>query len=115
MPRLNRSIARTLEKLKPYDGDEDFMRRLYAKDSPIEGMSCMRIASDISELKDAGMLKVNEFNGRADAFVLTSDGREYRWNRGMEIARAVLKGLIQIASGMGGGLIVWLLTRMFPA
>lgn len=42
LPKLTKSLARTLDALKPYEGDEAFMRKVNDGESPIDGTSVRR-------------------------------------------------------------------------
>ena len=109
--RLSRSLAKTLAAIKPYDGDEEFMRELLSQRSPIEGYSPKRLVHDIGELQDKGMLRIFVFNGKPDSFDLTSEGRDYRRNRMVDVAKIVGKQAFQLLVGASGGLVVLLVGR----
>ena len=112
MPKLSHSLLETLDAIKPYDGADGFMPLLYAQKSPIEGLSARRLAHDIAELRDAGMLELFIHNGVADSFDLTAAGRDYRRNRSLEIMKAVGKFVTQAIAGASGGLVVFIAGKL---
>ena len=112
--RLNPSLARTLRALREFDGDERFAAALLEKRSPVQGLSPERLVSDIAELRDAGMVRTFEFQGRLNAVYLTSSGRDYLPNRLHDAAVFVGRSLFQLICGAAGGLVVWLLTKLVP-
>ena len=112
--RLSHSLASTLRKLSKYDMDEGFGVMINAGKSPIEDLPPKRVISDIAELRDAGMLKIFEYpKGHFDSFTLTSRGRDYQWDRLVEVSTAVARSAFQFLCGAAGGLVVWALTRAF--
>lgn len=113
MARLNPSLRKTLRALRGFDGSEEFVAAINRGESPVNGVSLERLASDIDELEDAGMVKTFQDRDRLEHFFLTSSGRDYTSNRLHEVAVAVLRSLFQLLCGAAGGLVVWVLTRRF--
>lgn len=111
MPRLTRSLRKALRAIAPYDGDENFMPTLASGVSPIEGYPARRLAHDIGELRDLGMLTVVKRNGEVDSFDLTAAGRDYRSNRALDALKVVCRYLFQLLVGASGGLVVLLASR----
>lgn len=112
MEKLTRSLAVTLEAIRGYEHDESFMRRLYAGESPVEGMHPKRLVGDISELRDLGYLKVFVYNGVADSFSLTALGRDYRRNRALDALRVAGRYAFQLLVGASGGAAALLLDKL---
>ncbi|TXF39048.1 hypothetical protein E4J93_00940 [Collinsella sp. BA40] len=110
MPHVNRSLVKTLRKLHPFDGTEDFMPRVYAQESPVEGLACKRLLNDMADLERLGMIRVFRHDGRIQWFTITSDGRDYYWNRAYELACAMGRGLGQLFIGAFGGMLAALIT-----
>lgn len=109
--RLNPSLARTLRAIREFDGDEEFANAFNDSDtSPISGMDMDRLASDLDELEEAGMIRVLFSGDRLSRVYLTSSGRDYLPNRVHDVAITVVKYLFQLLCGAAGGLVVWLLT-----
>lgn len=115
MTKLTPSLAATLDALQPFDGDEEFMVKIYAGESPIEGYSARRLVHDVAELQRAGMLEVFEYDGKADSFDLTAEGRDYRHNRRVAVLMAVGRHVFELVMGATGGLVVWALTQLASA
>lgn len=112
MPKLTKSLAETLDALRPFEGDEAFMQKVYEAESPIDGMSARRLVTDIGELQTLGYLKVFQYAGKADSFDLTSLGRDYRRNRIEEVAKTVGRYAFQFLVGASGGAVVLLLGKL---
>lgn len=112
MAKLTWSLERTLEAIKPFDGEPSFMTDIVNEKSPIPGYSARRLAHDVSELQRRGMLEVFMYAGKPECFDLTAEGRDYRHNRIVSIAAAVGKGVLELLIGASGGAVVWLLTRL---
>ena len=115
MKPLTRSLAKTLKAIKPYDGDEAFMSELYEKHSPIDGFTPRHLLHDIADLEKAGMLTTFKYDGVVECFDLTADGRDYRWNRNVELLKSAIKYASNLLVGASGGLVVWLLTALLSA
>lgn len=111
MPKLTKSLARTLDALKPYEGDEAFMRKVNDGESPIDGTSARRLVVEMGELQTLGYIKVFQYAGKADSFDLTSQGRDYRRNRICDIARTASRYALQLLVGASGGLVVLLVGK----
>lgn len=112
MPKLTKSLAETLDALRPFDGDEAFMQKINEAESPIAGMSARRLVADMGELQTLGYLKVFQYAGKADSFDLTSLGRDYRRNRIEEIAKTAGRYVFQLLVGASGGAVVLLLGKL---
>lgn len=109
--RLNPSLARTLRAIRKFDGDEEFANAFNDSDtSPISWMPMDRLASDLDELEEAGMVRVLFSGDRLSRVYLTSSGRDYLPNRVRDVAMTVGKYLFQLLCGATGGLVVWFLT-----
>lgn len=111
--RLNPSLRKTLRALREYDGSEEFAAALLERRSLIPGISPERLVADIAELRDAGMVRVFEYQGKLNAVYLTSSGRDYLPNRLYDAAALIGKSLFQLLCGAAGGLVVWLLGHRF--
>ena len=112
MPKISHSLVKTLDAIRPYDGDADFMSALVSEKSPIDGYSPKRLVHDIGELQEAGMLKVFIYNGVPDSFDLTAAGRDYHRNRAVEVASAIGGVALQMLVGASGGLVVFALGKV---
>lgn len=112
MEKLTRSLARTLAAIRPYEGDEDFMRKILAKESPIDGYPVRRLAEEVGELQRLGYVDVEVYYGRPIAFDLTSKGRDYRRNRVLGVAKTAMSHVFQLLMGASGGLVVFILGRL---
>lgn len=113
MARLNPSLRKTLLALREFDGSQVFVAAINRGESPVDGVTLERLASDIDELEDAGMVKTFQGDGELEHFFLTSSGRDYLSNRLHEVLIAVCRSLFQLLCGAVGGLVVWVLTRQF--
>lgn len=113
MARLNPSLRKTLLALREFDGSQRFVTAINRGESPVEGVTLERLASDIDELEDVGMVKTFQGDGELEHFFLTSSGRDYLSNRLHEVVMAVCRSLFQLLCGAAGGLVVWVLTRRF--
>lgn len=115
MTKLTPSLAKTLDAIKPFDGDEAFMGSLLDRESPIAGYSARRLLHDIAELERQGMLEVFVYEGKPDCFDLTAEGRDYRRNRRVAVLMAAGRHVFELVMGACGGLVVWALTQLATA
>ena len=113
MARLNPSLRKTLLALREFDGSQVFVAAINRGESPVDGVTLERLASDIDELEDAGMVRTFQGDGELEHFFLTSSGRDYLSNRLHEVLIAVCRSLFQLLCGAVGGPVVWVLTRQF--
>lgn len=105
--RLTHSLEVTLRKIAPHEMDLEFGRELGSGRCPIEGMSGLRLVRDIGELRDKGMLKAEK--GEPLVFTLTTEGRDYFWNRRRKVVKKIVRSLFQLLCGAAGGAVVWVL------
>lgn len=112
MEKLTKSLAETLDAIKPFDGDEAFMKELVGQRSPLPGYTPNRLLHDIAELEQHGMLKVFVYRKVPSCFDLTSAGRDYRRNHALEVAKSVGRYTFQLLVGASGGVVVLLASKL---
>lgn len=112
MEKLTKSLAETLDAIKPFEGDEAFMKELVEQRSPLPGYTPSRLLGDIAELEQHGMLKVFVYHKVPNCFDLTSSGRDYRRNRALDVAKAIGRYAFQLLVGASGGLVVLVVGRL---
>lgn len=106
--RLNREQKRVLELIKPFDRSTELYESLYRVG--FGGLPEGRVFSVIDELEDLNYLTVLRSDGCALGVALHSAAFCYRSEY---IANVVMPVAMSMASGASGGLVVWLLAKLF--
>ena len=110
--RLNHEQKRILDLIKANDGYHRFFAELETEYA-FEGLSYERVIPVVTELQDLGYLKIIEDdNGLPVGLGLSSWAYCYGWEYFINL---VLPTILSVLSGVSGGLVVWLLTRLFAA
>ena len=114
--RLNRRQRVVLERLKSFDGDPELIDKVASGSADVLGMDPGALQVAIRELGDIGYLTVlyRGAPSREDRAVvgakLHSVAFCYRWEYFVNL---VLPAGAQFLGGISGGLVVWMLTKVF--
>lgn len=111
MERLNKELEELLEKLKPYEFDQEFFKTEHE-----ELGDGRKAIMGIVELQERGLLHWKDFEKEDGStgthFYLTSDGRNYRDLIRRERTSRIFDTVRSLAVGASGGLVVYLLSLL---
>lgn len=106
--RLNPRQKEVLELVKPFDGNEEFFPKVRA--GQIGNIAFEQLVPILGELQDCGYLTIIVVDGEPRYIALSSWAFCYRHEYLVNVA---LPALVNGLAGVSGGLVVWLLTRLF--
>ena len=111
--RLNAELKDMLEKLEPYQFDEDFMFDLEENAQSLFHMHPMQVTNDIRELEHAGYVRVYRGDNFTKMhFAITSDGRCYKKLLRRHILETCFYWIGNLIIGASGGAIALMLASL---
>lgn len=113
--KLNSMQRKALRVLIPLDCTDHMLDDLESGKADMQGMSYADVVKCADELERLGLLVTKKTSDVDCAMYLHSDAISYFRDSKVEVAKSLLKFAAQLLTGASGGVVVFMLARLFGA